>query len=125
MDHSPEFLQGLCDRWQKKLRLQDWRLTVRYSTPGEVIDCRGFVNSYPNLKAADIIILDQTSELAEKFDFTTFEKLQHTLVHELLHLHFAPFKHQTISSLHNTLEEQIVECLSQALTFGNLEWAPV
>lgn len=116
MDHSPEFLQSLCDYWQKRLRLLDWKLTIRYSKPNEIADCRGYVNSFPNLKSAEIIILDQTSELAKQFLFTTFEKLQHTLVHELLHLHFAPFKNQSVSPLHNTMEEQIVECLAQALT---------
>lgn len=84
-----EVLRQLCREWQEKLGLLHWTIRIyinRYfDMPGEF----GGI-CYPKIKKLTAII-----ELLHPDDYDpdrmTVYDMEHTLVHELLHLHFVPF----------------------------------
>ena len=98
--------------WQRLLRLQDWNITVnvkrRYqmSDPGAI----GLCIRYTDSKDADIDILSVQDISAYKGDDADYEL---TLVHELLHVHFAFMNNDEGHARQQ--EELIVSTLSRAL----------
>lgn len=81
-------LEALLREWQKVLGLQDWDVEI-FFVPTESIDKEaGIVEYYPPLKKAYIKISDPKTLVEDEiFPFG----LEHTIVHELLHLHAEPF----------------------------------
>jgi hypothetical protein len=82
---NDEQLQKKLKEWQKRLRLQDWLIKARICRSHELPD----VMAVPTLpkKMALIKILDHND-----YDPTCVfpQDMEDSLVHELLHLHFAP-----------------------------------
>lgn len=107
-------LQGLCREWQSTLRLQDWDVkvkVVRRSAFGNQ-DAQGECRWVVPKKAALIFILDPVdypSDIEWPYD------MERTLVHELMHLHGAPFDTFDYGSMQDTALEQMVECSADAL----------
>jgi hypothetical protein len=99
-------LTELCTIWQKRLRLQDWN--VKVSTCRERDMCiegtQGSCNYSHQLKAALIQILDPSDYPPESI---TAQDIEVTLVHELLHLHFAALEPERDSPQHVALEQAI------------------
>lgn len=101
-------LKKLCKEWQKILRLQDWDIELRLVTLEQMgNDAQGCIMpSLPN-KTAVMFILDQGSYTDDIFP----QDMEETLVHELVHLHTAPFCPED----ETFLEEQAVELMASAL----------
>ena|SRR6187399_301451 len=98
--------------WQKKLRLQDWSIewvvakkeTWDDGTMGDV------TYSLPHRRARIRIMPDN---LRIKEDQAAI----HTIVHELLHLNFAPFTEElSVGSIAQRLEEQQINAIAGAIT---------
>ena len=104
-------LEALCAEWQKLLRLQDWRVVVRLVRRYEMDDSDAWGECDWNLsnKRATIRVLDpQDAKPGSGYD------PESVLVHELVHLHIAPFRPER-DSLAERLMEQAINCLEGAL----------
>lgn len=71
-----------CLDWQRRLRLADWRVSIELHDPealeGNLADVQWALSS----KTAKMRLL------APEYDLT--HDMEHSIVHELLHLHLAP-----------------------------------
>lgn len=77
-------LQALCEVWQKRLRLQDWRIVCEIKRAHEMPEgAQACVNPTFALKQAEIWIVDPIDYLSDAFE----QHIEQSLVHELLHLH--------------------------------------
>lgn len=87
--HTEDQLQALCREWQGVMRLQDWDVKVKVVRLAAFGGRREGECTYTqSTKEALIKILDPVDWPAD----TEWEQDQErTLVHELEHLHFAPF----------------------------------
>ena len=117
-------LQEECKRWQAKLRLQDWNVTVvlcRLNEMPKNPKCGGDSDVgctmiYESSKDAIIYLLapiDFPGMIAEPLmnDRTNYDI---TLVHELMHLHFQPFE-EPDESPKGIMQEQVINVLSRAI----------
>lgn len=106
-----EELEVRCVEWQKVLGLSDWIVTVKFKRYHELTELnRGGEVTYCHPKmTAEISVLDAGDWNPT---FISGEDQEKTLVHELLHLHFA---HLTDSDDDNIHEEQAIELISRAL----------
>jgi hypothetical protein len=107
---KPDLIE-LMARLQRELRLQDWRIDVSYvrdlcASDGTVV--HGLCYSLVDAKTARIEIRDPETPAGDN-DPTVEE----TLVHELVHLHFAPLSGFTQADI--AVEEQAVWALSEAI----------
>jgi hypothetical protein len=75
-------VMALCRYWQRTLRLQDWIIEVRLVHPDEILGNSGENTFNVIAKESVIKICDPRLEKDPK-------AIEPTLVHELLHLHFA------------------------------------
>lgn len=101
--------------WQKRLRLQDWSIEVRIARLREMDqDCEAQVNWILSRKMATIQILDQVDYPP---DTMGSRDMENDLVHELLHLHFAPINVHfgESSQTYSTFEEQAIESIAYGL----------
>lgn len=82
--YKDDVLTSLCHEWQKRLRLQDWDVEARYVKYYEMKSehADGECDYVFSRKSACINILC-AEDCPEPID------VEETLVHELLHLHFA------------------------------------
>jgi hypothetical protein len=87
-----EALRDRCRYWQKVLRLQDWDVLVEYKRHVELSEsARCAETEYMwTLKCAKIALIDPV----DRDSLTWFKPVdsETSLVHELIHLHFAPFE---------------------------------
>jgi len=112
---TQEQLQQACREWQRRLRLEDWRVTVRFQdwVSMSTIGRSGEVQWNLQAKSAVISILppgqrcDGNPEMAEG-------DWERTLVHELLHLHLAAWD-TCDGSLEDAAQEQAINAMSEAL----------
>jgi predicted SprT family Zn-dependent metalloprotease len=89
---TQEELQELCEEWQERLSLRDWRVTAEFTDTGGIAGKAVGNNRWTlALKAANIYILE------ERYipDNSIARDIEETLVHELLHLHFAKWSDET------------------------------
>jgi hypothetical protein len=104
--------------WQKLLYLQDWVLDVRVSRQWEMEDqttlaqCSWFLHR----KDAIIRVLHPSDlpGLSGKFLHGEENDYDISLVHELLHLHFAPLSNQK-ENYHAIAEEQAINAISRGI----------
>ena len=103
--------------WQKLLRLQDWNITVNVKRRYQMSDhdVLGLCRRYTDSKDADIDILSVQDISAHKEGDDADYEL--TLVHELLHVHFAFMNNDEGHARQQ--EELIVSTLSRALVSLN------
>jgi len=108
---SPPDLRALCDALQSDLRLRDWRVDVAY-----VPDLRdssgspvyGLCSHLVDAKRASVAIRDPRTPLS-----ASDPSVEEILIHELVHLHFAPLSGDTRAEI--AAEEQAVWSITEAL----------
>ncbi|UAK17567.1 hypothetical protein [Sporolactobacillus terrae] len=107
-------LQDKLNYWQKKLRLQDWQIAISIvrARDFELEECQGECHWNIQSKLAWIHILDPVDYEPNKAFPQDMEK---TLVHELLHLHFAPINADTENELIDVAQEQAIDLIARAL----------
>lgn len=106
-------LPALVALWQERLRLRDWRLTVSYEpnlAAGDGSPCYGLCSPFVDAKEARIYLRDPD----ESNDGIPPHDVEETLVHELLHLHFAPLAENTSAGV--AAEEQAVWAITSAIS---------
>jgi hypothetical protein len=99
-------------KWQRLLRLQDWNITVNVKRRYQMSehDVLGLCRRHGDSKDADIDILSTKDiEAHQEGDDADYEL---TLVHELLHIHFAYMDNDAPHARQQ--EELIVSTLSRA-----------
>jgi hypothetical protein len=108
-------LARACREWQKILRLEDWRIRARWVDGMDMPNDSGDTQYLLVKKQAEIRIArpnghghDSIAVVTEGIDPEV------DLVHELLHLHFAPFEGNT-GSPELTAQEQAIHAISTAL----------
>jgi len=108
-DAPRQDLDAILREWQAALRLQHWTITIQYTRRlGASAQVRYFVNS---LKAKIEVIdpIDYDADFCNEP-----QDAERSVVHELMHLHFAPISPDNDSPGH-LHEEQAVEALSRAV----------
>lgn len=105
-------LQQLLPEWQKILRLQDWDVKLIVDRERNFIggDSQGECSWVLEKKQAFIKILDPVDFPDSKWE----QDSEETLVHELLHLHFAPFNAED-GTLEDVAQEQAISAIAGAL----------
>ncbi|MCO7127806.1 hypothetical protein NIE88_18835 [Sporolactobacillus shoreicorticis] len=111
---SDDQLQSKLLKWKKRLRLQDWEVAISIirARDMDLDDCQGECHWNIQSKLAWIHILDPVDYEPNKSFPQDMEK---TLVHELLHLHFAPFTSDDESEMIDTAHEQAIDLIARAL----------
>ena len=111
---TQEQLEQACREWMKRLRLADWRVTVRWQgwVSMSVLGRSGEVHWNLQQKSATIYILPPGQRCDDSPSMTPGDWEQ-TLCHELLHLHFAPFDDS--GGEHETAQEQALNAMAEAL----------
>lgn len=106
-------LQELVTYWQDVLRLQEWRITVGFvlnlADEATGAPCYGMCWPLVANKTATIAIRDPSTPIGQWGD----AEIEHAVIHELTHLHFAAFGTRTSPEV--AAEEQAVWALSDAL----------
>ena len=105
-------LQALCAEWQKRLRLQDWDVKVQLARrwamePGNQAECEWNLRK----RIAVIRVLDSVDWNS---DTPWPQDQEQSLVHELLHLHFAPFRAEP-ETPQDVAQEQAIDAIARAL----------
>lgn len=98
--------------WQKVLRLQDWCVKVRLARERDFCHpAQGESEWVLQTKVAIIRVLDSA-------DYSPYcilpQDMEKTLVHELLHLHFAPFNTEK-GTAEDVAQEQAIDCIATGL----------
>ena len=114
--HAFEELQALCAVWQERLRLQDWDVTVSLKRHREMsLRDSHACCEWQLLKRRALIQIEAPEDALQANDWAhsaTDHEL--SLVHELLHLHFAPFSAKT-GTAKDTAQELAIHRISLAL----------
>ena len=105
-------VNGLLKYWQKILRLEDWDIVVVIEELSE--DIFGKFNAVFKNKHAIITLQNPDSERVKDYLYFPYN-LEATLVHELVHLHFAMFVEVKDESIEEILYEQAIDKLALAL----------
>lgn len=109
-------LAALVAHYQRELRLLDWRIDVAYEP--NLVDSKGrtvwgLCLPVADSKTARIIIRDPATPPDGVTPEQAVREVVETVVHELCHLHFAPFANRTPEAI--VAEEQAVWALAEAL----------
>lgn len=106
-------LRDACRYWQKQLGLSDWEVITMISRKKEFDNEDSLAEVHRNIdrKEAVVMVLDEreVDEWAKEHWGIDNEE---SVVHELLHLHFAGFDKP---DKYNRAEEQVIVALSKAL----------
>lgn len=87
MENQMKKLVNITKYWQQRLRLNDWKVNVALVKHGGIDEgAVGECETIVTRKVAYIKLL-----MPEVYDYQGKYDIEQTLVHELLHLHFAPF----------------------------------
>lgn len=106
---DPPSVQELVAKWQDRLGLRDWDIETRVCRYWEIPGCVGTCQIHPEDRTARIMILDPSDIPADVHD--TSKDTEHTIVHELLHIHMEPFaSHEAGVAL-----EQAINAIASAL----------
>jgi hypothetical protein len=104
-------LQALVAQWQRELRLLDWRLQVEYVRnlkAGNGAPVYGLCSPLVHSKTARIQIRDPDTPYGPNDP-----SVEEALIHELVHLHFAPLAGATPAEI--AAEEQAVWAISETI----------
>ena len=122
MEEKPfeEAVRDQCTYWQGVLRLQDWNIQCDVVRAHEMKGDRSPVaqcESYIRRKDAMVRVLHPMDLPAVSPYFLNGEEKDYdlSLVHELLHLHFAPFQAE-VDTAADLAQEQAIESISRAIT---------
>lgn len=116
---SQEELEIKLTYWKEKLRLQDWEIEVSIRRKNDMeFDALAIVNWTLSKKMATIRVLDQID-----YDHSCMgvRDMENDLIHELLHLHFAPINDHfsNDNDVYSTFEEQAIESITSGLINAN------
>lgn len=106
-----EVLPQILLEWQRTLKLLDWDISAFIAPSEEMDSSEGLVYWDLNKKIAEIKIVSREDYPSDAMCPYCIEKI---LVHELLHLHFAPFDAKT-GTLRGTAQEQAINAIAHAL----------
>ncbi len=109
-------LAGLVAHYQDKLRLRDWRISVAYAPDLASADGHpvwGLCYPTADAKVAKILIRDPNTPPQGVTVEAAAAQVVETVVHELVHLHFAAFCTDSPEAI--VAEEQAVWALAEAL----------
>lgn len=111
---SNEELMAACKEWQKILRLQDWIVSasIERGRDMRMEETQGECSWVIQTKLAKIRVLDPLDYPPGSM---IEQDMEQTLVHELLHLHHAPFDDFDCDTLENTTMEQAIDSIAMAL----------
>lgn len=106
--HDVDQLEEWLAKWQPRLRLSDWDISIRYANMAELKDSLASIEIDDDNMVADILVLpeDQAQLLNTMIEYD--EELH--VVHELVHLRLTDL--DTQESRH---EERAVNAIAQAL----------
>jgi len=111
---NQEQLENLCNEWREILGLSDWDIKITISRAKEMFseDTQAGVNWVLRKKTALIKILDP---IDYKVSGTTFweQDMEQSLVHELMHLHIAPFDNSKEGSLEDICVDQVCDIIAK------------
>jgi hypothetical protein len=103
-------LEKLCRTWQKRLRLQDWDISIKFSRRADMGDYNwGHTESQRTSKSAHIFVCHPWDAHPQWMGGYGTE---HTVVHELIHLHFPV---EPADKTEAYLLEQGIDLLAHAL----------
>jgi|WetSurMetagenome_2_1015567.scaffolds.fasta_scaffold19622_8 hypothetical protein len=103
-------LEKVCKEWQRKLRLQDWKVRIRFGLASEMTS-EGRIGETRisfNNKSATIIILPE-----EQWGEDVWASMASVVRHELLHLHFEPAVKDE-KAVDRWMVEAAIECIAEA-----------
>ncbi len=115
-------LQSKCRAWQRRLRLQDWTVTVDLVRHAPDVDILGRVEYSLLTKCANIKITNESS-LAPRQKEDGYD-MEEVLVHELLHLHFVSILELESKEPSYVAQEHVINVLAHALIAGRLHGIP-
>lgn len=106
-------LKKLCAFWQNQLKLNNWRIAIgiERKTAFNNSQSTGEIEFVSALNKAVIKILDPSDYPQSPFE----QDMEISLVHELLHLHFALFEPKSDDSLEFLIMESTIEQLANIL----------
>src|SRR5882724_4959966 len=114
---SQRKLNSLRCEWQKRLKLQDWKISVNWTTEEFLKEITqtdspaGACENFPEAKEAKVWLL-KPGEWRDEKDARERD-YENTIVHELLHCHFAHFS--AIGAVETLIQEQLIEALTAAM----------
>ncbi|GEM_PF-1144546 len=108
-------MQQKCREWQQRLRLADWDVTVKVVPAMDMssTQAQGCIHWRITEKTADIKLV--TPEDAVKQNPMRPYNLEETLIHELLHLHMAPFEPDSSEQTECMAMEWTINAIAGAL----------
>lgn len=98
-------------KWKVILRLQDWEIDASLYHRDHIEGADGKCDHEYSRKQAAVYIATRRG----RPDTVKPHDPELTLVHELIHLHFAPFQAKDMQSLAGKAQEQAIECLTTSL----------
>lgn len=102
----------LCRKWQEILKLNDWEIIVEIARPNELSEPDREGECFVNLPKGEALIRLLDPKIP--YDFTFQYDVEKVLVHELLHLSFAPFEPED-DPLRHDLWERLIERMAKTL----------
>lgn len=103
-----------CQEWQDILRLRDWEIKCFIKRAADMMleNSQGAIDWVLQSKQANIHILSPIDYPSE----TWAQDMEKTLVHELIHLHYAPFTNDiNRDSIEHAFMEQSIDLLAVSL----------
>ncbi len=101
-------LQRVCRDWQHRLRLNDWEVKIVFASLEDLpAESQGACDWNLHARTAEIKVLDP-----KEWDSAIPQDVENTVVHELIHLHLAPW--DTKNKAQEIQMEQAIESLSGA-----------
>ncbi len=109
---AEEYLTKRLALWQQRLQLQNWKISVLLSHPGDLRPgTLGNIHWDPDQKTASIRVLDPSEYPGKTFN-AALQDMEFTLVHELIHVELAALPRNDAS---RNDEEDAVNRLAKAL----------
>jgi hypothetical protein len=106
-------LRRLLRYWQRRLRLADWKCSIRFAPKTELKDCQGKNEHNENARTSEILVLNPADYDPNEYPGKIPQDVEDTVVHELLHLHFSWFKPR--NKAEEIMLEQAIESIAGAL----------
>lgn len=110
---TQEELDSLCAEWQKRLRLQDWDVQAKVVHQSDIPEKQGNIHIFQPERLALIQIASPADNPSSKVCRAFPSDPEHTLIHELLEIHFDPFKKDRDPA--NLSQEQAINVIAAAL----------
>ena len=110
---NQEQLEVLLDEWIKRLRLQDWDISVGIYRTTDFYNEGVGENTYNISSAKSTIRIIDPCDYPKNTKFP--QDMETSLVHELLHLKFAHFEPNDNTSLQHTMWERTIQTMARTL----------